>query len=56
LRGLIHDAGNEYLVRKAWLRGIDIINQNPDNSISFKDMAERVGRIFEPRPESKKVS
>lgn len=54
LRGLIHDAGNEYLVRKAWLRGIDIINQNPDNSISFKDMAERVGRIFEPRPESKK--
>jgi hypothetical protein len=54
LRGLIHDAGNEYLVRKDWLRGIDIINQNPDNSISFKDMAERVGRIFEPRPESKK--
>jgi hypothetical protein len=54
LRGLIHDAGKEYLVRKAWLRGIDIVNQNPDNSISFKDMAERVGRIFEPRPESKK--
>ncbi len=54
LRGLIHDGGNEYLVRKAWLRGIDIINQNPDNSISFKDMAERLGRIFQPRPESKK--
>jgi len=56
LRGLIHDGGIEYLVRKTWLRGIDIVNQNPDNSISFKDMAERVERIFQPRPESKNVS
>jgi len=55
LRGLIHDGGKEYLVRKTWLRGIDIINQNPDNSISFKDMAERVGRLFQPRAESKAV-
>ena len=56
LRGLIHDGGTEYLVRRAWLRGIDIINQNQDNSISFKDMAERVGRIRQSRQEEKSVS
>lgn len=55
LRGLIHAGGNEYLVRRGWLRGIDIINQNPDNAISFKDMAERVGRVFQTRAESKGV-
>jgi len=56
LRGLIHDAGNEYLVRKAWFRGIDIVNQNPDNSISFRDMSERVGRIYRSRAETKNGS
>lgn len=56
LRGLIHDGGIEHLVRRTWLGGIDIVNQNPDNSISYKDMAERVERIFQTRPESKNVS
>jgi hypothetical protein len=56
LRGLIHEGGNEYLVRRGWFRGIDIINKNPDNFISFKDMSERVGRLFQPRPESKNAS
>jgi hypothetical protein len=56
LRGLIHDGGIEHLVIRTWLGGIDIVNQNPDNSISYKDMAERVERIFQPRPESKNVS
>lgn len=56
LRGLIYKGGNEYLVRRAWFRGIDVINQNPDNAISFKDMAERVGRIFQPREESRNMS
>ena len=55
LRGLIHDAGKEYLVRKALFRGVDIINQNPDNYISFKDMAERVGRINKSKKETKNV-
>jgi len=53
LRGLIHAGGKEYLVRRGWLRGIDIINQNPDNAISYKDMAERVGRVFQTREESR---
>ncbi|SEM25092.1 hypothetical protein SAMN04489760_1085 [Syntrophus gentianae] len=55
LRGLIHEGGKEYLIRRAPLRGIDIVNQNPDNSISFKDMAERMGRLFSPRQKSKDV-
>jgi len=55
LRGLIHEGKNEYLIRRAAFRGIDIVNQNPDNSISFKDMSERVGRLFQPRQESKDV-
>jgi len=55
LRGLIHDSGNEYLVRKALFRGVDIVNQNPDNYISFKDMAERVSRINKSQKETKDV-
>lgn len=46
LRGTIRESGTEYLIRRGWLRGIDVINQNPDNAISFRDMQERIGRIF----------
>lgn len=46
LRGTIHDGGTEYLVRRTLLGGIDVVNRNPDNEISFKDMRERVERIF----------
>jgi hypothetical protein len=56
VRGKIREGGQEYLVRRGWLRGIDVIIQNPDNSISFGDMAERIGRIFRTKQEPKKVS
>jgi hypothetical protein len=56
LRGTIHEGGTEYLVRRALFRGIDVINQNPENSISFKDMQERISRIFRPRQEPGSVS
>jgi hypothetical protein len=45
IRGTIHEGGTEYLVRRGFLRGVDVVNQNPDNAISFKDMQERIGRI-----------
>jgi len=45
VNGTIHDGGKEYLVRRGLLRGVDVINQNPDNVISFRDMAERIQRI-----------
>jgi hypothetical protein len=47
VRGKIQEKGTEYLVRRAFLRGIDVINQNPRNVISFKDMQERIRRISE---------
>jgi hypothetical protein len=45
IRGKIHEGGKEYLVRRAFLRGVDVINANPQNVISFKDMQERIRRI-----------
>jgi hypothetical protein len=56
VRGKIREGGKEYLVRRGLLRGIDVIIQNPDNSISFGDMEERIGRIFRAKQEPKKVS
>jgi hypothetical protein len=45
VNGTIHDGGKEYLVRRGFLRGVDVVNQNPQNVISFRDMEERVKRI-----------
>jgi hypothetical protein len=46
VNGTIREGGKEYLVRRGLLRGVDVINQNPDNVISFRDMQERLERIF----------
>ena len=48
INGTIHDGGKEYLVRRGFLRGVDVVNQNPKNVISFRDMAERIRRISRP--------
>ena len=53
VRGKIHSGGKEYLVKRGFLRGVDVVNQNPDNKISFKDMQERLTRIFESRKAGK---
>ncbi|MFQ6083376.1 MAG: hypothetical protein ACE5WD_08455 [Candidatus Aminicenantia bacterium] len=45
LRGTIREKGVEYLVKKSWLFGINVINRNPHNQISFKDMMSRLKRI-----------
>jgi len=45
VNGTIHEGGKEYLVRRGFLRGVDVVNQNPDNVISFRDMQERIKRI-----------
>ncbi|MFQ3574186.1 MAG: hypothetical protein SNJ53_06085, partial [Thermodesulfovibrionales bacterium] len=47
IRGNIREGGKEYLIRKAFLRGIDVINQNPENTISFKEMQRRLSAIFD---------
>jgi hypothetical protein len=46
VNGLIKDGGVEYLVRKPPLFGINVVNRNPDNRISFKDMLERINRVL----------
>ena len=46
LRGLIHQHGREYVVKRGFLTGVDVVNYNPDNQISFRDMQERISRIF----------
>jgi hypothetical protein len=45
LRGTIWAGGTEYLVKSPGLYGIDVINRNPENEISFSDMLERLKRI-----------
>lgn len=45
INGTIREQGTEYLVRKAGLTGVNIVNSNPDNLISFKDMVKRIKRV-----------
>jgi hypothetical protein len=45
VNGTIREGGVEYLVKRGSFSGVDIINQNPDNRISFKDMLKRIKRI-----------
>jgi hypothetical protein len=47
VRGLIREAGVEYLIKKPLFFGINVINRNPDNRISFSDMLDRVRRVVE---------
>ncbi|MBW1980011.1 MAG: hypothetical protein JRJ12_02215 [Deltaproteobacteria bacterium] len=45
VNGIVKEGGKEYLVRRAGLTGVDVINQNVDNRVSFKDMVGRLKRI-----------
>jgi hypothetical protein len=45
INGTIKKDGKEYLVKRGGFSGVNIVNQNPDNRISFKDMVKRIQRI-----------
>lgn len=45
INGTIREGGKEYLVKRGGLAGVDVVNQNPDNRISFKDMLKRLKRV-----------
>lgn len=45
IRGTIHEKGREFLVKKSGFSGVDVVNQNPDNRISFRDMLKRIKRV-----------
>jgi hypothetical protein len=45
INGTITENGTEYLVKRGGLSGVNVVNQNPENRISFKDMVKRMKRI-----------
>jgi len=45
INGTIHEDGTEYMVKRSGFSGVNIVNQNPDNRIHFKDMMKRIQRI-----------
>lgn len=45
IRGLIREGGVEYIIKRPILFGINVINSNPDNLISFSDMLKRIKRV-----------
>ena len=45
VNGTIKENGTEYLVKKGGFSGVNVVNLNPDNRISFKDMIKRIKRI-----------
>jgi len=45
INGTIREDGTEYLVKRGGFSGVNVVNQNPDNRISFKDMVKRIKRI-----------
>jgi len=49
INGTIHKDHTEYFVSRAGFAGINVVNMNPDNQISFKDMMERIKRVAEKR-------
>jgi len=45
VNGTITEDGKEYLIKKSGFSGVDVVNLNPNNRISFKDMVKRIKRI-----------
>ena len=45
INGTIDEGGTEYLVKRGSFSGVNVVNQNPDNRVSFKDMVKRIKRI-----------
>ena len=45
INGTTVEGGREYLVKRGGFSGINVVNQNPGVSISFKDMIKRIKRV-----------
>jgi hypothetical protein len=45
INGTVKEDGAEYLVKRGSFSGVNVVNQNPDNRINFKDMVKRIKRI-----------
>jgi hypothetical protein len=51
VNGTIKEGGIEYLVKRGGFSGVNVVNENPDNMISFKDMVKRIKRVTASRGE-----
>ncbi len=47
INGTIKEGEIEYIMKRGGFSGVNIVNHNPDNQISFKDMIKRIKRIYE---------
>ncbi len=45
INGTIKEGETEYIIKRGGFSGVNIVNQNPDNRISFKDMVKRIQRV-----------
>ncbi len=45
INGTIIEGDAEYLVKRGSFSGVNVVNQNPDNQIRFKDMVKRIRRV-----------
>jgi len=45
IHGTIREDGKEYLVKRGFFSGVDVINQSRDNRVGFRDMLKRIKRI-----------
>ena len=45
MNGTIKEGGQEYFVKRGLFSGVDVVNQSPDNRVSFKDMVKRIKRV-----------
>jgi hypothetical protein len=49
INGTIKEGGKEYLVKRGGFSGVNVVNQNPDNPIRFKDMVKTIKRVTSSR-------
>lgn len=47
IRGLIRENGVEYIIKRPIFFGVNVVNSNPENLISFSDMLKRIKRVTE---------
>ena len=47
INGTVKEGGKEYLVKRGSFSGINVVNQNPNNQVRFKDMVKRIRRVTE---------
>jgi hypothetical protein len=45
INGTIREGDTEYLVKRGLFSGVNVVNQSPNNQVSFKDMIKRLKRI-----------